>query len=181
MSDGERGDSVGDNYDNERVFQIADVIEKLKATYKAKAVILTGHSGGAAIAAKLISLRPSITDRAFIVSCPCNINSWRSDMFKLNQYGGFKGDLDISSPIDLVSAVASETKISIYIGRNDNITKPYLSNQYHSALIKAGKISELLTIDGNHEIFQSEPVVQGVINSVNSYNNQIQPTQKARG
>jgi len=169
-SDGDRGESVGDNYDNKRVLQVANVIEMLSKTYKARSVVLAGHSGGSAIAAKIISLKPNVVDSAFIVSCPCDINLWRADMFKRNQFLGFKGDIDVSSPIDLVSQVGSDTDVYVYIGNSDDVTQPYLSNQYHNALIKAGKRSTQHVIDGSHDVFQSESVVMGVLSVVESYN-----------
>jgi len=114
-SDGIKGDTVGDNYDEPRVKQIAQAIQKLKSHHKASKVILSGHSGGAAITAKLIALYPNLVSHAFIVSCPCNINPWRADMYKKSQYEGFKGKLDISSPIDLVSRISDEIKINILL------------------------------------------------------------------
>ena len=64
-------------------------------------MILAGHSGGSAITASLIALYPHLVDHAVIVSCPCNINAWRKDMYVSSNYDGFKGDLDGISPIDL--------------------------------------------------------------------------------
>lgn len=170
-SDGIRGDTVGDNYDNARVMQVADVIQQLKTIHNAKKVIVAGHSGGSAITAKLIALRPNIVDDAFIVSCPCNINAWRSDMYKKIQYEGFKGNIDISSPVDLVKNIGKDTKVHIFVGKIDDITKPYLSEEYYQALVNAGKIVEKKVIDGHHAIFQNEEVVNATLKVVNSYNN----------
>ena len=172
-SDGERGESVGDSYDDKRVLQIANAVESLRTAYNPRAVVLAGHSGGGAIAAKIIALKPGIADTAFIVSCPCNINSWRADRLRTNQFEGFKGDLKISSPIDLVSKIDSATDIYIYAGERDNITLPYLSEQYYQALIKARKKARYFVIDGGHEIFQSEPVFQSLIKAVESHNKVI--------
>ena len=169
-SDGERGESVGDSYDDKRALQIANAVESLRTAYNARAVVLAGHSGGSAIAAKIIALKPGIADTAFIVSCPCNINSWRADRLRNNQFEGFKGDLKISSPIDLVGMIDSATDIYIYVGERDNITLPYLSEQYYLALIKAGKKARRFIIDGGHEIFQSEPVVQSLLKAVERHN-----------
>ncbi len=169
-SDGVRGDTVGDNYDNARVLQIASVIEVLKKAYKPSKVVLAGHSGGAVITAKLIALKPGLVNTAFVISCPCNINAWRSDMYKYNQYAGFKGDLNIVSPINLVNKVRGDTRVSIFVGRSDTITRPYLSEQYYKALSKAGKQAKLFYVDGDHEIFQSKPVLQAVLKEVDRYN-----------
>ncbi len=169
-SDGERGETVGDNYDDARVRQIGTAIEKLKSIYKPKKTVLAGHSGGAAISAKLIALKPKLVDSVFLVSCPCNINAWRSDMYKRNRYDGFKGDLTIASPLDLVEDIDPNTDITIIVGREDDITKPYLSNEYHSALTREGKISRKLVINGGHEIFMSSTVIKTILQSIKNEN-----------
>ncbi len=165
-SDGERGEAVGDNYDDARVLQIGAAIEKIKSIYKPRKTVLAGHSGGAAISAKLIALKPKLVDEVFLVSCPCNINVWRSDMYKRNRYDGFKGDLTISSPLDLVAHIAPSTGITIIIGRDDDVTKPHLSDEYHSALTHSGKKSRKVVIPGGHEIFMSSSVVAEILKSV---------------
>ena len=101
-SDGIKGDAIGDNYDEKRVNQIAQAITKLEKLYSPSKVILAGHSGGAAITANLISLFPLLIDHAFIVSCPCDVNAWREDMFSLTNKSIFKGKIETLSPIDLV-------------------------------------------------------------------------------
>lgn len=101
-SDGVKGDAIGDNYDEKRVNQIAQAIEYPKSMYSPSKVILAGHSGGAAISANIISLFPLLIDHAFIVSCPCDVNAWRKNMFLLTNKSIFRGNIDTLSPIDLV-------------------------------------------------------------------------------
>lgn len=169
-SDGIRGESVGDNYDNIRCLQLADAIEKLKLTYKSKTVILAGHSGGSAITAKIIGLRPDLITDAFIVSIPSNINSWRADKYKQRKHRVWKGDLAVVSPMDLIDNISLKTNISIFIGKDDKTTKPYLSIDYHKALEKAGKSSELKIIEGKHNIFKYEQVIDAVLTTIKNYN-----------
>ncbi|TQV87024.1 alpha/beta hydrolase family protein [Aliikangiella coralliicola] len=164
-SDGKRGQSVGDNYDDKSVQQVADAIASLKARYESDKVFLIGHSGGAAIAAKLIALNPLLVNHAFIVSCPCDIKAWRADMYAKSQYDGFKGDLKISSPTDLVSKISNDSQISIYVGDKDEITKPYLSKKYMAELKKFNKKAMLKVIKGNHEILQHRQVIESVISA----------------
>lgn len=161
-SDGERGLAVGDNYDADRVASIASAIKSLGAHYNARKVILAGHSGGAAITAKLLALHPGVVDHAFIVSCPCDINRWRADMFAASGFEGFKGDLDVQSPIDLAKDVPETSKVSILVGRHDANTTPALSRAYLDALKAAGKQAHLQVVEGGHEIFLSEDVVSAV-------------------
>ena len=161
-SDGERGLAVGDNYDAERVASISSAIESLSTRYNARKVILAGHSGGAAIAAKLLALHPGVVDHAFIVSCPCDINRWRADMFAASGFEGFRGDLNVRSPIDLAKDVPETSKVSILVGRYDANTTPDLSRAYFDALKAAGKQAHFQVVEGDHEIFLAEDVVSAV-------------------
>ena len=169
-SDGVRGETVGDNYDEPRIEKIAGAIKLLRAEHNATKVIVAGHSGGSAITAKLIALKPGLVDHAFIVSCPCNINAWRADMLKKTQYRGFSGDLDISSPVDVVNEISDDTGITMFVGESDEVTKPYLSREYKTALSRSGKEAELYMIDGDHEIFLDRQVIESVLSKVNEYN-----------
>ncbi len=169
-SDGIRGQTVGDNLDAPRVRQIANAIRQLKVTYGASKVVVAGHSGGAVITAKMIALYPSLVDHAFLVSCPGNINAWRADMYRSTKYPVFDGDLESTSPIDLVSKISDETRITMFVGKDDAITKPYLSHDYESALANAGKNAELRVIEGDHEIFLSSHVTTAVAEAVSDYN-----------
>lgn len=169
-SDGVKGNTVGDNYDEPRIQQISQAVQKLKLHHNANKVILAGHSGGAAITAKLIAIYPKLANHAFVVSCPCNINSWRADMYKSSQYEGFKGDLDISSPIDLVRTISNDTKISIFTGDKDVVAKPYLSQEYETALKNASKQVQLVELNGDHELFMNKEIIQSLVDVVDGYN-----------
>lgn len=171
QSDGVRGETVGDNYDAGRISQIADVIRKLKEIHGTHYTVLTGHSGGAAITAKLTSSFPDLADEAFVISCPCNINAWRADMYERQQYQGFKGDIDVRSPVDMANDVSDHMQTHIFVGDRDSNTQPYLSEQYYQRLLAAGKRAELTVIEGRHEIFQAESVVEAVKKAVAEYGN----------
>lgn len=165
-SDGVRGETVGDNYDDKRVNQIGSAIEALKKHYKAAKVVVIGHSGGAAITAKLSGLYPELVNHAVVISCPCNINAWRKDMLVRNEYELFKGDLDISSPVELASKVSANTKIDLIIGKADDNTKPYLTQEYYEALKKHGKNVSLQMIEGGHNIFQTEQAITTMLSAL---------------
>jgi len=162
-SDGDKGETVGDNYDQPRIEQVANVIGKLKKQYQANNVILAGHSGGSAIAAKLIAYYPTLIDHAFIVSCPCNIPKWRADMYQSSQYEGFRGKINAISPVDLVDKISSDTGISIFVGKNDDVAKPYLSKEYFELLKSADKKVNYHVINGNHRLFLNPIIIKEVI------------------
>lgn len=168
-SDGIRGFAVGDNYDEPRIHQIAKAIIKLKKYYKVNKVILAGHSGGAAITAKLIAIYPNLINHAFIVSCPCHIPSWSADRYKVSKFHRFKDSLEVVSPIEMVDGISSDTKITIIVGKDDDNTKPYLSEEYFNALKDAGKNASYHVIPGEHNVFLYELVLGLVTNEVGGH------------
>ena len=169
-SDGIRGDAIGDNYDESRIHQIAKAIRKLKAHHNASRVVLAGHSGGSAITAKLIALYPKLINHAFIVSCPCNISQWRADMYQSSHYEGFKKSLRTVSPIELTDGVTNDIGITIFVGKDDQVTKPYLSDAYFAKLKNAGKKVDYHVVDGDHRLFLNQAILNSVAEVINGYN-----------
>ncbi|MGF1723604.1 alpha/beta hydrolase family protein [Photobacterium nomapromontoriensis] len=167
-SSGRRGFTVGDNYNRERIDQIANAILDLKYRYSPSKVIIAGHSGGAAITAKLIAYYPDIANFSFIVSCPADINPWRKDMLKLLKYPLFLGKLNVTSPIELVERISDSTGIHVICGADDTVTKPYLSENYVNKLIVSGKQVKYDKIPGAHDLFLSEFVLSSVIKQIES-------------
>jgi len=165
-SDGVRGETVGDNYDDPRVTQVGRSIRALKKHYNAKKVVVVGHSGGAAITAKLSGQFSDLVNHAVVISCPCNINAWRKDMLIRNKYEPFRGDLDTSSPIELAKKVSENTKLDLIVGKDDDTTKPYLTKEYYEALQKHGKSATLQIIEGDHNIFQNEQVISTMLAAI---------------
>jgi len=170
-SDGVKGDAIGDNYDEKRVNQLAQAIEELKIMYSPSKVILAGHSGGAAITANIVSFFPLLIDHAFLVSCPCDVNAWRENMFSLTNKSIFRGNIDTLSPIDLVDRLSKKTTISIFVGKNDKVAIPILSEKYKKAVIKRGLKVTLAFIEGQHDIFLSPDIISAITGIINDYNN----------
>ena len=179
-SDGVKGDAIGDNYDKKRVNKVAQAITELKNLYSPSKVILAGHSGGAAITANLISLFPLLIDHAFIVSCPCDVNAWREGMFSLTKKPIFRGDIETLSPIDLVEHLSKKTIISIFVGKDDKVARPILSEKYKTAATKEGLKVRLEVIDGQHDIFLSPDIINAITEIVSGYNNSNAAEAKSR-
>ena len=167
-SQGRKGFNVGDNYNRARIDTIAEDIQTFVDEYQPSKVIVAGHSGGAAITAKLIAYYPALAGYAFIVSCPTDINVWRKDMFKLKKYPLFLGKLSTKSPIDLVHEINEKTKVNVFCGADDPITQPYLSERYVESLILAKKKASLFLIEGEHDIFLNDEVTSSLINIIHS-------------
>ena len=172
-SDGVKGDAIGDNYDKKRVNQVAQAITELKKLYSPSKVILAGHSGGAAITANLISLFPLLIDHIFIVSCPCDVNAWREDMFSLTDKSIFRGNIETLSPIDLVDHLSKKTIISIFVGKDDKNTRPILSEKYKKAATKEGSKVTLELIEWQHNIFLSPDIINAITEIVSGYNSDL--------
>ncbi len=79
-SDGERGQTTGDNYNARNVDAIAAAIDSLQRRFTARRVVAVGHSGGAAITAHILGRLPDLVDAALLVSCPCDGTRWREHM-----------------------------------------------------------------------------------------------------
>ncbi|MBQ4880445.1 alpha/beta hydrolase [Pseudoalteromonas luteoviolacea] len=169
-SDGERGQTTGENYSDDRVKQIAQAISALKARHNADKLIVAGHSGGGAITAKIVAQFPRLIDHAYIVSCPCDINEWRKYISDTRGWRQFKGDIDVSSPVELVKHIPKSTKITLLVGDQDDITKPQLTLNYKNALDKHHIDNELEVIAGGHDIFLFPEVTSHVTNTIQSYN-----------
>ena len=166
ISDGVRGQTVGDNFDDDRVSHIADAIEHLGLHHSSSRIVLAGHSGGAAIAGRLIALRPGLVDHAILVSCPCDINTWRAHMYERSGFEGFDGPLPIESPIELAPSVPTTTQVSLFVGRHDETAPPEFSRRYYQALKAAGIDTELEIIDGGHEVFLRKEILSAVVIAV---------------
>ena len=164
-SQGRKGFNVGDNYNRTRIDIIAEYIQALIDEYQPSKVIVAGHSGGAAITAKLIAYYPELVDYAFIVSCPIDINVWRKDMFKLKKYPLFLSELSTESPIDLIYEISEKTIVNVFCGV-DQITQSYLSEEYVERLESVGKRGALSLIKGEHDIFMDDGVLNSVVSTI---------------
>jgi pimeloyl-ACP methyl ester carboxylesterase len=158
-SDGERGEAVGDNYNAKNTDAIANAIEELKRRWDARRVVVAGHSGGAAIAANILGRHPSLVDAALLVSCPCDVDKWRENMFQLTKQSVFKGKIDTLSPIDQLKGVSKQVKVVMIVGSQDKVAPPTISESYRALADKLGKQVKLIQLEGKeHDIFLEDAV-----------------------
>jgi len=177
-SDGEKGSANGDSYDSTRTKQIAIAIIELKKIHSPSKIILAGHSGGSAITANIMSLYPNLIDYAFMVSCPCDVNAWRKDMLNLSKKPVFQGDIETLSPLNLVEYLNESSIISMFVGKNDRITKPYINERYKQAALKSGANITLEVIEGKHDIFLNPLILDAMTTIINSYNTTTSITEE---
>jgi pimeloyl-ACP methyl ester carboxylesterase len=163
-SAGTRGRATGDNYTPEVVDAVRDVVGALRKEFAPRAVVVAGHSGGAAIAADLIGRWPTAVDAALLVSCPCNVPAWQTHMMKsyLTSYGPlaliFKLPNDSLSPVDLVGDVPLATPVRMLVGESDTVAPPRFTEEYAGRLKQRGANVVVTKAPAlGHEIFL-EPI-----------------------
>ena len=154
-SQGCSGQRDGDNWDAQNTDAIADAIAALKNRYRAREVIVAGHSGGAAIAANILGRRPKLIDAALLVSCPCgDVNRWRAGMLQLTGFSVFKGDIQSLSPIDQIKGIDPHVPIVMMTGTADHVAPLAVAERYRSAAVNAGKEVTLVELPGrSHNTF----------------------------
>ena len=120
-----------DHYTQENIAEVGAVIEKLRLKYKPKSVIIVGHSGGAATAAVLLGMKPQLAAAAVLVSCPCELVSWRS-----GRGGRHWGRSE--NPTRWAERISASTRVIALTGANDDNTSPNLASNYVDLLRSRG-------------------------------------------
>lgn len=139
-SDGDRGDARGDNFTIEVTDAVATGVRTLKERYKARRVIMVGHSGGATIAAIALGRHPDLADAMLLVACGC-------------------GATRSLQPLDYVSGIRQGSTLRLLVGEQDEVTPPELSQRYAGALQKRGVDAQVTVLPGlAHNIMFTAPV-----------------------
>jgi len=130
-----------DNYTAEYINAAGAAIEALKKEYRAKRVVLVGHSGGSAYTGVLLGSRPGIAGAAILVSCPCNIQRWRE------QRGGGAWSRS-QSPSSFVAKIPVTTCLIAITGAGDDNTPPQLAQDYVAVLSGRGAKANFVSVPG---------------------------------
>lgn len=154
-SQGCSGQRDGDNWAAADTDSIADAIAALERRYSAGAVVVAGHSGGAAIAANILGRRPQLIDAAVLVSCPCgDVNRWRASMLRHTGFSVFKGAIQSLSPIEQIRGIDPHVPIVMMTGTDDHVAPLAVTEQYRAAAVAAGKDVTLIKLPGQpHNTF----------------------------
>jgi pimeloyl-ACP methyl ester carboxylesterase len=118
-----------DHYTRENIAEVGAAIEALRSKYTPNFVIIVGHSGGAATAAVLLGMKPQLADAAVLVSCPCELVSWRN---------GGRAWARSENPYGWAEKVSASTKVIALTGTRDNNTTPDLARIYVDLLKSRG-------------------------------------------
>lgn len=128
-----------DHYTRENVTEVGMAIERLRARFKPRTVIAIGHSGGAATTALILGLKPGLIDGAVLVSCPCDLATWRGARSDRKPWPRSE------DPIKWAAEVAPTTRVIALSGDRDENTTPELSRTYVDAL-KARNVNAVFTV-----------------------------------
>lgn len=163
-SDGMRGMAIGDNYTEDRIKAIAEVIQKLKKVYKPKNTILIGHSGGAAIAADIIALYPGLVNSAVLIGCPCYVSEWRTYRLHCpNSSPQWSTAVTSISPDQVADKINDTTKVVIISGDKDVMVPQLYSLNYYNYLQSKNKSVRFVNVMGEgHNILFHDSVLNSV-------------------
>lgn len=140
-----------DSYTKDNISEVANAIARLRQKFNPKKIILIGHSGGAATSAVILGLQPQLADGALLVSCPCDLVSWRS---------GRRAWPRSEDPIKWIEQASTGIKVVALTGERDDNTTPALARTYVEAL-QARNISaqfKLLPGETHNSAFRSAEV-----------------------
>jgi predicted esterase len=142
----------GDNWQRATIVEIGTAIERLRLKYKPSAVIIVGHSGGAAIAAVLLGMKPQLADAAILVACPCDLAAWR--------VGRSRMPWSSENPMKWIEKVSPATKVIALTGSRDDTTAPALGKTYVEGLKARGidAIFQLVPDTGHIDVLRSPAI-----------------------
>lgn len=169
-SDGDRGFASGENYTPEVINDVAAAIQDLKSQWGASAVILVGHSGGAAVAADVAALHPGLVQHVFLVGCPCDVPAFRQHMASAQWAPLWLLPVHSLSPLQTLDQMQRGTEITAISGATDPITLPEYAQAYIAKAKGQGILASMIQIPGKgHEILNEPEVVGEVAKAARSF------------
>lgn len=147
-SSGTMGRATADNYTPEVIDSIAVAARLLEADFDARAVVLVGHSGGAAIVADVLGRHPDVADAALLVGCGCDPEAWRNRMRSTLPSPIWDEPNASLMPLALVGGLNRDVKVRMLVGDQDADTPPQDSRRYANALVARGIDVQLTVAPG---------------------------------
>jgi predicted esterase len=138
QSSGDMGRAIADNYTPEVVDAVARAARQLAKEDTARAIVLVGHSGGAAIVADVLGRYPEIARAALLVGCGCDPRAWRARRRVRTGNPMFDGPTRSILPIEIAKDVAPATIVRMIVGEKDDVAPPADSQAYATALRQHG-------------------------------------------
>ena len=152
-SPGESG-AAGDNYTPDRIAAVGDAIARLRARYPRAQTIVVGDAGGAAMAANLAGVRPSLIDGMVLVGCPCTLGEWRRHMNRASP--AIAASLD---PLKTAGGIQPALRAAVLVGADDKVTPIAFSRAYAEALTLRGIATDYRILPGRGHGLLDDPEV----------------------
>jgi pimeloyl-ACP methyl ester carboxylesterase len=166
-SSGDMGGAVADNYTPEVVDAVASAARALAAEHDTRAIVLVGHSGGAAIAASLLGRHPGVAHAAVLVGCACDPAAWRATRSAETGNPLFRGPTRSLQPLNLADGVAPQAIVRLVVGEDDDVAPPAHSQAYARALRTRGIDASVEVVPGlGHNILFAPSVFDAVTDVV---------------
>jgi predicted esterase len=160
-SDGDRGNTTADNYTPEVLDRLDVAIQRLKEELHPSAVVLVGHSGGAAISADLIARDQGLANAVLLVSCSCDVPAFREHMKTVAPSPLWDAPVRSISPLDVVGGISKTMRIGMVVGEKDNVAPPALTERYCAALkVRDIKVDVTVLSGKGHEILLDAAIIQ---------------------
>lgn len=129
-----------DNWPRATVAEVGVAIERLRKALQPRAVVLVGHSGGAAMVAVLMGFRPELAHAALLVACPCDMVAWRA---------GRQGrPWSSEDPKRWTDTVHPSSTVLALTGSLDDTTAPELGRDYVTRLAARGVDARFVPVPG---------------------------------
>ncbi|WP_242118235.1 alpha/beta hydrolase family protein [Sphingomonas lacusdianchii] len=162
VSPGTRGGTDGDSYTADRVAAVADAVAGWRARYPQARTILVGQSGGAAMAATLMGVRPGLVDGVVLAGCPCMLPEWRKYRAKQGATG-FGTTVNSFDPLQTVGGIAPSTRVTLLVGAEDKETPLRFSRGYAEALALRGIATDYRVLPGRgHDLLRDGDLIDAV-------------------
>jgi hypothetical protein len=116
-----------------------------------------GHSGGA----DLLARDPNLAQAALLVSCPCDVPTFRHHMFWTHPNPYWFYPNTSLSPLDGIKDIDPKTQIRMIVGSNDPLALPAYTTAYADvARARHLDIQTIFLPGKEHEIFLEPQVLQ---------------------
>ncbi|MBB5710508.1 alpha/beta hydrolase family protein [Sphingomonas xinjiangensis] len=156
-SPGESG-TTGDNFTSDRIAAVGDAIGALRSRYPNAQIIVVGDAGGAAIAANLAGIRPSLIDGMVLVGCPCTLADWHARAAQPT--GSASSTLAASfDPLKTAGGIQPNLRAAVLVGADDKITPIAFSRAYAEALALRGVATDYRILPGRGHQLLDDPEV----------------------
>ena len=160
-SSGDMGGAIADNYTPDVVDAVARAATELVEDHTPRAILLVGHSGGAAIVANLLGRHPEVAHGAVLVGCGCDPFAWRARQRAETGNPIFAAPTRSLLPLDLADDVAPGTIVRLVVGQDDVVAPPAYSQAYATALRERGIDASVDVIPGlGHNILFAAQVLE---------------------